>query len=204
MKVITFETEEHWKGWRMGKITGSKAGDITPKRDGSKKIGFYELIAERIATDPYGLAFAENPMERGKRLEKEAVERFAQETGKKVDWSLVGWESDEDSSIALSPDGVIGKTEAIEAKCLSCARHIEAFLTQEVPDEFEYQMLQYFVVNEKLKTLYFVFYDPRIPAKDFFYLTIKRKDVAARIASLLEMQKKTLEEVNVIVTQLTL
>lgn len=204
MKTIKFDDKEIWKAARLGKITGTVAGDITPKRDGSKRIGFYQLIAERISTDPDGLAFAENPMERGMRLEPEALERFAKETGKKVDTSLVLWTRDDNDSIAVSPDGIIGKTEAVEVKCLSSARHIQAWLTQEIPDEYEYQVLQYFVVNEKLKTLYFVLYDPRVPAKDFFVLTIHRKDLESKISAMIDLENKVIAEVNEIVAQLTL
>jgi hypothetical protein len=50
-------------------------------------------------------------MDRGKRLEDEAIERFAKETGKKVNTDLVLWMRDDDENIAVSPDGSIGKTK---------------------------------------------------------------------------------------------
>jgi hypothetical protein len=53
------------------------------------------------------------------------------------------------------------RAEAIEVKCLSSARHIEAFLTQKVPDEYYFQCMQYFIVNDKLRKLHFVCFDPR-------------------------------------------
>ena len=86
---------------------------------------------------------------------------------------------------------------------MASARHIEAFLTQLVPDEYYFQALQYFMVNDKLKTLYFIFYDPRIPAKNFFYLTLKRSDLKDEIKMYLDYQKQTIEEVNEIVNKLT-
>jgi predicted phage-related endonuclease len=199
MRSRLFDDREAWLLARRGKITGSRLKDIIVKKGTGRKIGFYELIAERLAVAPD----SERPMDRGTRLEEEAIERFSTETGKKVDTSLVIWERDDNDSIAVSPDGFIGVTEAVETKCLSSARHIEAFLTQKVPDEYEMQVLQYFIVNDKLKTLYFAFYDPRIPFKDFFYLTVKRKDVEEQVTEYLEYQRKTIAEVNEIVNSIT-
>lgn len=142
-------------------------------------------------------------MDRGTRLEPEAVAMFAKEAKKKVNTDLVILTRDDNEYIAISPDGLIGKTEAVEAKCLSSARHIEAFLTQKVPSDYEMQKLQYFCVNDSLKTLYFAFYDPRILVKPFFYLTISRKEVQEKVDKYLEYQRKTLEEVDIIVNNLT-
>lgn len=200
MKVKKFSDEASWMEARRTKITGSRLKGIISLRGGNK-IGYYELIAERLALP----ATNENPMDRGHRLEEEAIERFMEETGKKVDNSLVIWERDDNESIAISPDGFIGETEAVEVKCLASARHIEAFLMGEhfIPDEYEFQVLQYFIVNDKLQKLYFVFYDPRLSVKDFFYRTIERKEIKEDIKKYLEYQRKTLEEVNNIVNSLT-
>ncbi len=199
MKTLKYDTKEEWLAGRIGKITGSRLKDIVVKRGTGKKIGFYELIAERLGIPADG----ENAMDRGTRLEAEAVEAFTKETEKEVDTNLYIWMRDDDESIAISPDGVIGKTEALECKCLSSARHIEAFLTKEIPDEYEFQKLQYFIVNDQLETLYFAFYDPRLLAKPFFYITVKREDVQKEVEQYLNYQRETLAEVNAIVNQLT-
>ena len=141
-------------------------------------------------------------MDRGKRLEVEAIERFEKETGKKVNKDLVLWMREDNEDIAVSPDGFIGETEAVECKCLNSASHIEAFLTKTIPSEYEYQVLQYFIVNDKLETLYFVFFDPRMP-KDFFYYEVKREDVAEKITEYLEMEKEALKKIKDIENQLT-
>lgn len=202
MQTHKFDTQEDWLAARRGKITGSRLRDVLVKRGTTKKLAYYELIAERIAvqTDTDDI---ESPLDRGVRLESEAIARFAKETGKKVDTSLVLWTRDDNESIAISPDGFIGKTEAVETKCLSSAAHIKAFLTQEIPSEYEDQALQYFIVNDKLKTLYFAFYDPRIPVKDFFYLTLSRKNVEEKIAECLASQQAIINEVNEEVIKLT-
>lgn len=200
MKILKFEDEETWMAARKGKITGSRLGDVLPKKTGGMKKGYYELIAERIATAPDG----ERPMERGKRLEDEAIAHFAKESGKEVNTDLVIWTRDEDESIAISPDGSIAsETEGVEAKCLSSASHIEAWLTQQIPKDYEEQAIQYFCVNDKLSTLHFVFYDPRIPAKDYFVIEMKRKDVAEKVEKYLEEQRTILLSVNAVVNNLT-
>src|SRR3990167_2858267 len=169
MKIQKFENEQEWLDARLGKIGGTRLKDIKNKRGGSPKIGFYELIAERICLP----ATEEGAMDRGQRLEDEAIHKFSERIGKKVSNELVIWHRDEDENIAISPDGSIGKTEAVEIKCLNSARHIEAWLTKQIPDEYEYQVIQYFLVNDKLKKLYFVFYDPRMPV-DLFWLEVRR------------------------------
>lgn len=199
MKTLNYDNKDEWLAARRGKITGSRLKDIVVKRGTNKKIGFYELIAERLGIPPED----ENAMSRGTRLECEAVDAFKAVSGKEVDTSLVIWTREDNESIALSPDGFIGETEAVEVKCLSSARHIEAFLTQQVPDEYEFQKIQYFIVNDKLQTLYFCFYDPRLLAKPFFYLTITRDDVLEDVDTYLQYQMDTLKEVDEIVNNLT-
>lgn len=203
MKTLSFEIKEDWFDARRGKITGSRLKDIVVKRGTEKKMGYYELIAERLATEPEG---DETPMDRGTRLEGEAMERFIKETGKDVDTSLMLWTRDENNSIAISPDGFVkGKKirEAIEIKCLSSASHIKAFLTQEIPSEYEMQAIQYFCVNDDLEELHFVFYDPRIIVKDYFVIEIKRADIKEKIEEVLKYQQAVLEEVETIVNNLT-
>lgn len=199
MKVLKFTDEQDWLDARRGRITGTRLGSLLSKRDKKPLKGFYEIIAERVAVPHDG----ENVMDRGKRLEDEALERFAKETGKKVSADLVLWCRDDDENIALSPDGVIGKTEAVEAKCLNSAGHIEAWLTKQVPNEYEHQVLQYFIVNDKLKKLYFVFYDPRLPKIDFFFLEISRKDMEEKINEYLTMEKDVLAQIAAIESQIT-
>jgi putative phage-type endonuclease len=202
MQTLKFDTREEWLEARRGKITGSRLKDVAVKRGTAKKLAFYELIAERLTVNPDD-DVEENPMDRGTRLEPEALARFTKETKKKVDTSLVIWTRDDNESIAISPDGFIGKTEAVETKCLSSALHIKAFLTQQIPSDYIEQGLQYFIVNDKLKVLHFAFYDPRIPVKDFFVIPIKRKDVQEQIDQYLAYQRDTLNEVEEIVNSLT-
>jgi len=200
MKIKKYDNEEMWLEDRKCKITGTKLKNLIVKRGTQNKIGFYELIADRIAKE----RTEEDPMERGKRLEKEAIEKFTKETGIKMITDLVMWQRDDDDNIASSPDGYTEDlTEALEIKCLSSANHIKAFLTKKIPSEYEEQVIQYFIVNDDLKKLYIGFYDPRIFSKDFFYLEINREDIENKIFEYLELEKQILAEVNRIVNELT-
>lgn len=200
MKTLKFETREEWLSSRLGKITGSSAKDITIKRGEGKKIGYYQLIADRLALPGDG----ENPMDRGTRLEEEAIQKFTEETGIEVDTSLYLWVSEENENIAVSPDGVIDRENAVEVKCLGSARHIEALLTKKVPSDYEYQVLQYFIVNPDLQKLYFCFYDPRLSVHQFFfYLTITRESVQEEVEDLKEHEKSVLAEIEQIVLDLS-
>lgn len=205
MKSLHFESREEWANWRIGKITGSKVKGITPGKSGTK-IGVYGLIAERLIGSA-ALEDEEDAMARGRRLEPESVKRFGEETGKKIVWCNddTGWESDIDPSIAISPDAIVGKNGAFETKSLSAARHIEAFLKKEIPSEYKEQEIQYFVVNEKLTTLYWAFYHPDFPkGLDFFYFEFKRKDLKEEIAEHIALEQEALKFVRDKVNELTM
>jgi putative phage-type endonuclease len=199
MKVKYFATKDDWLEGRKGKITGSVLKDIVVKRGSGEKVGFYQIIADRISqkTD-------EDPMERGSRLEPEAIDVFSSKIGKDIDTSLVIWERDDNPSIAISPDGFMGETEAVEVKCLSGAKHIESYLTNKIPEEYHYQVLQYFIVNEKLETLYFVLYNPEMPEKiQMHYFIISRKDVQDQVDTYTAYQKEKLATIDEIINTLT-
>lgn len=201
MKTLTFTDHDEWMNARRGRITGSRLKNLVSKRDPSKKkIGFYEVIAERLGIISDS---DESALEWGHTHEIEAIERFSAMTGKTVDPSLVMWTRDDDPNIAVSPDGVvIGENAAVECKCLSSARHIEALLTNAVPDDYKEQVRQYFIVNDDLETVYLCFFDPRLKHKDFFFLTVSRGDVMADIEELLIYERDTLREIEEIVAKL--
>jgi putative phage-type endonuclease len=202
MKIINVEQgSDEWHDYRKGKISGTMLSDLYSKR-GNRKIGFYELIAEKLAIDPDG----ENRMDRGLRLEDEALEKFQKLTGKNVDRIGI-CVHDEYPEIINSPDGLInndGKyTEAVEIKCLSSSRHLQAVIENEVPDEYEAQKLQYFIVNPDLQTLYFIFYDPRVISKELHVIEVHRTDKLQEfVDKYLEFQLEQLNQVKAIVESL--
>lgn len=202
MKIINVEQgSEEWHDYRKGKISGTMLGELYSKR-GNRKIGFYQMIADRLAIDPDD----ENRMDRGLRLEEEAIELFEKQYKKKVERVGISVH-DKYPKIINSPDGLIKNgskyTEAVEVKCLSPARHIQAVVENSVPNEFEAQMLQYFIVNPDLQTLYFVFYDPRIVTVPLHIVEVHRTDrLQVLVDKYLAFQLDQIKEIDEIVERL--
>ena len=177
-----------WHQLRKGKITGTglKALMGTPR---SQEDYFYEILAERQTVGVDDETGGENPMDRGVRLEDEAIATFEFETGKKV--TKVGFcEDDGTPEIANSPDGLIGDDEAVEVKCLGGKNHVKFWLTNELPSEYKWQVVQYFIVNPNLKKLYFFAYNPDIPVHPHHLLEVGRAELEEDI----ELAKKAEQE----------
>lgn len=154
---------------------------------------FAEILAERLSIDD---GMGETPLERGNRLEDRAIEEFEAITGKLVE--KIGFiERDDNQFSALSPDGLIqnnGKyTEAVEIKCLGSANHIQGWLKNEIPKDYYPQVIQYFIVNDDLETLYFVLYDPRVAVMPMHIITVNRAEIEKDIA---EYRTKEIEFIN--------
>lgn len=182
---------EEWYHVKKGKVTGTVLKGImgTPR---ARQEAIYEIIAERLVT---GVEMDyENPMERGNRLEPEAVAFFEFETGLKTE--RVGFcESDANHLIGNSPDRLIGETMALEIKCPLGKNYVKMWLTNEVPDEYTWQVIQYFIVNEKLEKLYFAAYHPDIPAHPMHIIEVLRSDVEKEIEQALSAQATFLLDV---------
>lgn len=201
MKTLNFEQgTPEWHQWRKGKITGTTLKDImgTPKK---REDALYEIIAERLTVGVEDSENYENAMDRGLRLESDAVSAFELETGKSVE-VIGGAEDDKDPMIANSPDGLIGETEAIEIKCLAAKNHVKMWLKNEVPDDYKWQVVQYFVVNEKLERLYFVGYHPDVTMHQLNIIIVTREKILDEIKKAVVGQKQFLLEVDNIIKKL--
>lgn len=200
MKVKKYETNEQWLADRPGLITGSKLGDVVTLRGNSKKIGYYQLIADRLAVDDGSV----DGMDRGHELEVAAIEALEEATGIKFIKSLEMWVSDENPGMAYSPDGYTEDyTITAEAKCLSSARHIEIVVEGKIPSVYLPQMYQSFIVNEKQQTHYLVSYDPRITAHPVHYIVTHREDIENELNFYRDYQTNVLEEIDTIVENLS-
>ena len=191
---------DKWFHIRKGKITGTQLKNImgTPR---TRQEALYEVLAERLTVGVESEGDYENAMERGNRLEPDAISAFEFETGKSVE--RVGFVEDDDNPlIANSPDGLIGETEAVEVKCLGGKNHIKMWLTNKVLDEYWWQVIQYFVVNKKLQTLYFVGYNPNIPIHPLHIIEVKRKEIEVEIKEAREEQEKFLKEVDILLAKI--
>jgi putative phage-type endonuclease len=184
---------DEWFHIRKGKITGTTLKAImgTPK---ARKEAIYEIIAERLTIGVESETSYENAMDRGTRLEPDGIAMFEFETGKQVE--RVGFcEDDTNPMIANSPDGLIGKDEAIEVKCMGGKNHIKMWLENKIPDEYEWQVVQYFIVNKDLNKLYFVGYNPDIPIHSLHIIEVNREEIEEKIKVAKTSQEEFLKEV---------
>lgn len=167
----------------------------------------YKLIAQRIAKPinpndyadriPEGATYS--AMLRGQILEDEARELISEKIGKKIIPGRV-WQSDVNEYMICSPDGeIVDETgdvfEAVEIKCLDSWKVVRAFYEKHPPLDYEAQIIQYFLVNENLRTLYFciysdVFTNPELGLQIF---ELKREDYQEAIEMTGRVQNATLE-----------
>lgn len=208
MKVYTNEEIEQgsteWLSFREGKITGTKLGKLYHKsrKDGelydteSPNLAYYELLAERLAEgtgDDDGLS---SSRERGSELEQQALEEAEQNLGKKFNHGGV-WQASE--THIESPDGWTDDLkEAIEIKCLSSGRHLQAIMLNTAPSEYFGEYMNYFLVNDKLERLYIFLYDPRFLSEKLqtAVFTIERKDVLNQLRRLRQIIVETEDKLN--------
>lgn len=184
-----------WEKLRLGKVTGTGLDRIV----GSAKVRdtyFWELLAERLTVDD---GSNETALQRGNRLEDEARQKIAEVLGKKIE--ITGFcESEENSYIGYSPDGLIKKgkkfTEDIEIKCPSSAKHVKYWQEDVIPEEYYAQIVQGFIVNPDLKKRYFVSYDPRIAVKPIWYKEITRDELIDDIIDYKQKQVEFIDKVN--------
>lgn len=168
MKIIEVaQGSSEWMSLREGRITGTKLGKFYAKSRTADKLyneekpllGFYQLVAERLATgtgDDDGLS---SSIERGHDLEAEALHRAEEELGLKLNHGDVWMANDHHLA---SPDGWTEDLQtAVEIKCLSSARHVMAMALNEAPKDYWAEYINYFIVNPKLQTLYVFLYDNR-------------------------------------------
>lgn len=190
---IEQQTDE-WFQMRKGKITGTILKQImgTPAK---RQDTIYEIIGDILAEGVEDQN--ENPMDRGNRLESEARVMFEFERSKQV--SETGFaQSDGNRQIANSPDGLIGENEALEIKCMGRKNHVKFWLTNVVPEDYIWQVVQYFIVNSKLEKLFFVGYHPEIKVHPMHIIEVTRDQMLAKILSGEKAQTAFLTEVKAI------
>jgi putative phage-type endonuclease len=182
-----------WFNYKLGRITGTVLADIlgTPKK---REDTFAEIVGERLTPEVDMEHLHENAMARGSRLEPEARLAFEYVTGKKVE-QVAFVEHDEHTYIGYSPDGIISETEDLEIKCPEAKNYMKIVLSNEVPKEYHWQIVQGFVTNPKLEIRWFCAYNPEIPSNPIVIIPCKRSDYADDIAKAFDAERKFIEEV---------
>lgn len=202
MKILNIEQgSPQWEQARLEKISGTRIADAigTPAR---QETLINELIAEKL-TGVKKECYVNSAMAKGIEAEEHAMEEYELKTGAVVD--RVGLcVSDEFEWLVNSPDGLIwdknGKkvVKAVEVKCPNTDTLIGYIRKGEVPKDYLPQIMGYFLVNDDLKELDFVCYDPRIQTEQYrlLIMNVKRKDLPLKetMESLLKFREKYNEE----------
>lgn len=227
MKIYRTEQQsQEWLDARRGKVTGSKVKGVRRQARNSDKRyqTFWDIIAEKMSIAADG----EKPMDRGHRVEPDALVAAGKMLGLEFDEEPGMWISDLDDDMGVSPDGaqpVEGDalpTYAAEVKSLSSGNHLR-FIYEDrlarklegynpidsVPNEdkhyFRDQVIQYFVVNEKLEKMFFILHDDRIVVDHLvtYIIEINRADILDRIEDNTNMEFEALMQINKIVAYLS-
>lgn len=189
MRVLDVEQgSEAWKQARAGVITGSELhrimGPAPARRDYA-----YELIANTVA--PIEEKFVNKNMERGIEMESSAIDAYERATGSKTE--RVGFcLHDKFDWFGMSPDRLVREedvyTEAVEAKNPMSKNHLKNWDSNEVPPEYWYQVLAYFLVCDTVQKVRFVSFDSRfyIEKMRLKIITVNRADVAEELGEVME------------------
>ena len=186
-----------WRDLRRGKVTGTKLGDMM-----GSALARVSLIAELISesgTEQTAVIKPTAEMERGATEEEFGLKMFEERTGKKIE-KHGAWISSEREWQMCSPDGSIKDkkgeySEAVEIKSPHSRTAIFYKLANMIPQEelgltaakrnicgvsqdYIWQVVNYFLVNKDLQTLYFGVYDARFIEDEakLYIVEVKRTD----------------------------
>lgn len=175
MKVLDMEQGSgEWLRARLGRVTGTRLKSVVGGKQARETL-IYELVAEELTGQAEEI-FVSAAMKWGTEHEDEAVKHYEKRTGIKT--QTVGFcVSDDRSWLALSPDRLVKKGKkyvgAVEVKCPGTKTVMKYIMKGGIPDEYQWQVVNYFLVVDDLEWLDFVVYDPRI-LRDELQLTVVR------------------------------
>lgn len=202
MKIheVTQGTAE-WLRLRVGKITGTRLKDLMAKDNLS-------LVDEMIAENVSGLvenSFVSPAMELGIIREPIARQLYEETTNNKV--SEVGFiTSDKFDFVGCSPDGLIEENEVfiggLEIKCPSIKTHVKYIRQQQIPNEYKYQVYNYFLCADTIQWLDFVSYCPEFKNKPLFIHRITREEIEQELYILEVQIEKFWKKYNEYLTQI--
>lgn len=188
-----------WLQARLIKITGTSLDEVMGTPYAKIKL-VCRLIAEELTEQAKSFK-ASAEMERGSAEEIFAIKRYEKEKGIAVD--RVGFLlSEEFPLLGCSPDGMVevdGKYKgAVEVKSpdsqtsvfyqlsnmvdLGLAKSYTPFCG--IPNDYKWQVINYFIVNDDLEWLDFLVYDERITLEDkkLYTVRVERKNPMIQMA----------------------
>lgn len=142
----------------------------------------YTLLAEKYVNDEDLKAW--EIIERGNELEDVAKLNYEELTGRKVEEVGFITKTGNDNH-GLSPDWIILDedcglyTGAVEIKCPMWKNYVKYLLEDKIPDEYKWQVTNYFIVMEDLQWLDFAVFNPDVSPEipSFHIIRVTREDM---------------------------
>lgn len=164
-----------WHQLRMGRITSTRTKDVF-KSDNLPVVD--ELIAEKVNGNEMVIdamsGYVSEAMQLGTEREPIARQLYIDHTGYTIDQVGFCTHSELDW-LGMSPDGLTpDRKGAIEIKCPGLKEHIRTLRMGGYPVQYKYQLMQYFLVNEKLEWLDFVSYCPEFEYTPLYIYRVNR------------------------------
>ena len=186
IEVKVQQGSHEWLKMRLGKITGTRLKEVF-KSDNLPLID--EMIAE-IISEEIEENYVNAAMQRGNDLEPIVRDLYTQVTG--IEIEEIGFcLSEENDFLALSPDGCTADRKgAIEIKCPSTKVHVKYIRQDQIPNDYKYQVYNYFLVNKDLEYLDFISFDNRFKIKPMYVKRIHRNEILEDLAKTSEDLEK--------------
>lgn len=181
MKIYK-ELEQGTQDWlkvRKWVITGTKLKWVLwwPK---AQLTEYYTLLAEKYIEEESLNSY--EIIERWHELEPIAKAKY-----ESITWNIVEevWFIVKDDRHWLSPDGIVLDedsglyTWSVEIKCPMWKNYVKYLLEDKIPDEYRWQVVNYFMVMEDLEWLDFIIYNPDVSSeiKDIHIIRVTRNDL---------------------------
>jgi hypothetical protein len=168
-----------WLEAKLGKIGGTRLKQVFSANN-------LDLVDELIAEQGSGLHpenFVTPAMQRGIDLEPTVRKMFVRLHNVEIE-EIGLCQSDEFPYLVCSPDGFSKcRTIGIEIKCPSTKNHVKTIRQRTVSAEYRYQVLNYFLVNERCDVMYYISFDDRYKPLPYFELRLERKDIEPELTA---------------------
>jgi hypothetical protein len=185
-----------WVRVRLGKLCGSRAGDmlatIRTGEAAARRDLRVQLVLERITGLSQENGYINADMQRGTDLEPHALAAYEAKTGAFV--QPVGFCIHDDLMAGVSPDGFVSDDGLVEAKCPRSANHLAYLRAGTVPKEHLAQLVHALWITGR-QWVDFISFDDRFPDPlQLFCVRLPR--VEHEIASYELMARSFLNEVD--------
>ena len=141
---------DEWHSLRLGIPTASRFKDIVTPTKGDKsksyKTYMYELLAERLTQSKEDF-FKSEWMERGNEIEPFA--RASYEFMHDVEVKQVGMILNDERTVGISPDGLVGDKGGLEIKCPKPSTLVKYMLDGSLPLEYKPQVMGSLMISER-------------------------------------------------------